>query len=262
MRIPAGTPPIRSRDRATIEAFLSLDPVSSAVAWHRALDMEGEKEVYVDADPPRAVLGIVRPEWAEGGGGIALHATDPRAAQEVMPAWPHGPVFFHLSEEWMLPLMEARTDRWDGGVFWLFELDRKDFVGDVRHTVQPLGPEWAERVAKVWDPEWSRAPDYIRTRLNAGHGYAVYEDGKPVAWAFTHLETPRVSLMGFLHVLEGYRRKGYARSVSSALAQDILDREMIPALHVATDNMPSLELTASLGFHRVRKQVWGEAVMR
>jgi GNAT superfamily N-acetyltransferase len=260
--MPPFMPPHRTTDRATVEAFLDQDPVASAVAWYRCTEMEGAKEVYVDADPPHAVLGIVRPEWAEGGAGIALHSADPNAAQQVLEAWPRGPTFFHLSEEWMLSLVEPRIGAWDGGVFWLFELDPKDFRGEVRHEVRPLGPEWADLVAKVWDPEWDQAADYVRARIAAGHAYAVYVDGEPVAWAFLHLETPRVSLMGFLHVLEGHRGKGYARSVSSALAKDVLARGKIPALHVKTDNAPSLELTASLGFHRVRKQVWGESVGR
>ena len=260
--MPPPTPPHRTKDRAAVEAFLDQDPVSSAVARYRSFEMEGEKEVYVDGEPPQAVLGVVRPEWATGAAGIALYGSDPRAAQEVLPAWPSGPCFFHLGGEWMLSLVEPRASELDGGVFWLFELDPKDFRDAVRHDVRPLGPEWAELVGKVWDPDWDRAAEYVRERIQAGHAYAVYEEGKPVAWAFTHLETPRVSMMGFLHVLEGHRGKGYARSVSSALTKDILARGKIPALHVKTDNMPSLELTASLGFHRVRKQVWGEAVMR
>jgi GNAT superfamily N-acetyltransferase len=205
---------------------------------------------------------MVRPPWAEGDAGIAMHAVDPRGAQELMPAWPQGPVFFHLSEEWMLSLLEPRAETIEAGIFWLFQLDPKDFVDHEGQSVRPLDPEFADMIGSVWDPEWKRAGPYVRSRIEAGHAYAVYEDGKPVAWAFLHFETPAVSMMGFLHVLEAYRRKGYARSVSSALIKDILVRGKIPALHVKTDNVASLEMTASLGFHRVKKQVWGEAVIR
>jgi GNAT superfamily N-acetyltransferase len=260
--MPPPTPALRLQDQQSIEALLDQDPVATAVVWNRGFDMEGEKDVYVDGDPPRAVLAIVRPKWAEGAAGVALHALDPRAATDVMPAWPRGPVFFHLSEEWMLSLVEPRMESWDGSVFWLFELDRRDFLHVERHDVQPLGPEWAGVVGKTWDPGWNQAEDYVRTRIKAGHAYAVFQEGKPVAWALTHLETPKVSMMGFLHVLEPYRRKGYARALSSVLAKDILDRGKIPALHIKTDNVPSLGLTSSVGFHRVRKQVWGEAMMR
>lgn len=260
--MPSPTPAHRTEDRAAVEAFLRQDPVTTAVMWNRAFDMEGPKEVTVDGDPPKAALAVARPPWAGGGAGIAMHAVDPRAAQELMPAWPKGDVFFHLTEEWMLPLVEARAETLDAGVFWLFELDAEDFVDGEGTGVRPLDPQWGERVGKIWDPDWDRAGLYVRSRIEAGHAYAVYEDGKPVAWALTHFETPAVSMMGFLHVLEPHRRKGYARAVSSALVKDILARGKIPALHVKTDNVPSLELTASLGFHKVKKQVWADAVMR
>ncbi len=236
--------------------------MTAAVTWNRAFDVEGPKETYVDAEPPRAALAVVRPPWAEGDAGIGMHAVDPKAAAELMPFWPKGPVFLHLGEEWMLPLVETRAERIDVGVFWLFQLDGREFVDHEGPGVRPLEPAWGDMIGKVWDPEWGHAGAYVRSRIEAGHAYAVYVDGKPVAWAFLHFETPEVAMMGFLHVLEPYRGKGYARSVASALAKDVLARGKIPALHVKTDNVPSLELTASLGFHRVKTQVWGDAVIR
>lgn len=236
--------------------------MTAAVAWNRAFDMEGPRELYVDAEPPRAALAIAHPPWADGAAGIAMYGVDPRAAQALMPSWPKGEVFLHLSEEWMLSLVEARAERIDPGVYWLFQLDPKDFVDAEGPGVGPLEPRWSEMIGPIWDPEWGHASAYVRRRIEQGHAYAAYEDGKPVAWAFLHFETPQVSLMGFLHVLEPYRRKGYARSVSSALVKDILARGKIPALHVKTDNVPSLEMTTRLGFHRVKTQVWGEAVIR
>lgn len=256
------TPPNRMTDRATVEAFLARDAVSSAVAWNRAFDMEGEKEVYVDGEPPRGVLTIARPKWAEGAAGVALDAGDPASAARLLEAWPHGEVFFHLGEEWMLSLVEPRAESIDGGVFWLFALDPKDFVDREGPGVEPLDPKWGDMIGQVWDPGWGGAGAYVRTRIEAGHAYAVYDDGKPVAWAFLHFETPKVSVLGFLHVLESHRRMGYAKSVSSALVKDVLRRGKVPALHVKTDNVPSLEMTSGLGFHRVKKQVWADAVMR
>ncbi len=259
--LPA-TPLVKTEDRALVQAFLRQDPVTTAVTWNRAFDVEGPKEVYVAGDPPMAALAIARPFFGEAGAGIAMHAVDPKAARNLMPAWPRGTVFLHLSEEWMLPLVEPRAESFDGGVFWLFQLHPNDFVEGEGPEARALDPAWGDMIGKVWDPTWDLAGPYVRSRIEAGHAYAVYDEGKPVAWAFLHFETPEVSMMGFLHVLEPYRRKGYAQSVASALAKDILDRGKIPALHVKTDNVPSLELTESMGFHRVKKQVWGDAVIR
>ncbi len=260
--MPPSTPPLRTEDRKAVEAFFDEDPVGTAVGWNRAFDMEGPKEIYVNALPPQAVLAVARPPWGGGGAGIAMHAASPKAARALMPAWPSGPVFFHLGEEWMLSVVEPRTESLDAGVFWLFQLEPDDFADRATAKVQPLEAKWGDLVGKVWDSDWDAAGPYVRSRIEAGHAYAVYEDGQPVAWALTHFETPKVSMMGFLHVLEPYRGKGYARSVACALARDILARGKIPALHVKTDNVPSLELTSSLGFHRVKKQVWADAVIR
>ncbi len=260
--MPPTTPPVKTTNRALVEAFLRLDPVGTAVVWNRAFDMEGPKEAHVVGDPPRAALAVARPFHGEAGSGVAMHALDPPSAKELMDAWPTGTVFLHLTEEWMLPLVEARAESFEGGAFWLFQLDPKDFRDRPNAEVRPLDPEWGDMIGKVWDPTWDLAGAYVRSRIEQGHAYAVYDGDRPVAWAFLHFETPEVSMMGFLHALEPYRGKGYARAVSAALAKDILARGKIPALHVKTDNVPSLELSASLGFHRVKKQVWGDAVIR
>lgn len=260
--IPFSTSRVPPTDRAIVEEILARDPVSNAVVWNRAFDMEGEREIYTEDEPPKGVLAVAHPGWAEGAAGVAMQAEDPRVASRLMEHWPHGPVFLHLTEEWMLPLVEARSGKVDGGVFWLWERDTRNPPKRDPTEVRPLDPRWAERIGKVWDPGWDGAAGYVRRRIEAGHAYAVEVDGEPVAWALTHFETPRVSMMGFLHVLEPHRRKGYAKAVSLALVQDILDRGKIPALHVKTDNVASLELTASLGFHRVKKQVWAEAILR
>ncbi len=260
--MPPPTAPFKTEDRSLVEAFLRRDLVTTAVAWNRAFDLDGPRELYVDGDPPRAFLATVRPRSFGGDGAVAMHAVDPQAAERLMAVWPHGPTSVHLTEEWMLPLVEAQAERFDSGVFWLFELDAKDFRDHEGPGVKPLDPKWGDMIGKIWDPDWDLAGAYVRSHIEAGHAYAVYEEGKPVAWALLHFETPAVSMMGFLHCLEPYRGKGYARSVSSALVKDILARGKIPALHVKTDNVPSLELSASLGFHRVKKQVWGDAVIR
>lgn len=218
-------------------------------------------EAYVDGLPPRAVLLVAPPPWIEDGRGISVHAADAEAAAAVCEGVPSGRVLFHLTDEWLLGFLEARALELDAHPAWLFALDPKDFVDGQRHEVRPLTTEWSSLVAKAWESESDEEP-YVRSRIEAGPSAAVYLDGAPMAWGMTHFETDGLSEMGFLHVLEAHRRKGYARSVGSALVKDILARGKVPILHVYADNVPSLELTVSLGFHKVKRQVWGEAVLR
>jgi RimJ/RimL family protein N-acetyltransferase len=250
---------VRAEDRDAVRGFLDEDPVGNAFVWDRAFQMAPDARVFVDGVPPRAVLSVARPPWAHGDHGVGLRATDPQAARSVVDGLPSGPAFCHLAEEWTLPFVREKARKIDAWPAWLFQLDPADFVDAQAHDTQPLTPDWAPRIAQAWSPDWP-AEDLIRSRILGGPSFAAYQAGEPVAWAMTHFETDRVSAMGFLHVLEGHRGKGYARSVACAFAKDILRRGKIPIAHVDVDNAPSLALTRGLGFREVKRQIWAEAI--
>lgn len=255
------TQAIRIEDREAVRPFLEGDPVGNAVVWDRVFQHADYKEIYADGNPPKAVLAMARAMFPEGPTGFALHALEPAAAKTVLEAVPVGPAFFFLTEEWPIALLEPRAQELQPRSAWLFGLNPEDFVDLQAHEVQPVTVEWAGRIAKLWEPDWP-SELYVRSRIEKGSSCGIYEDDQLVAWAMTHFETDRVSMMGFLHVLEEYRRKGYAKSVGSALIKDILGRGKIPALHIYVDNAASLELAEELGFHRVKRQVWADAVLR
>src|SRR5438876_1096663 len=122
--------------------------------------------------------------------------------------------------------------------------------------------------AVTWDRVFQQpnyevsAEGYVRRRIETGPTAAVYDDGRPVAWALTHMVTDRVGIVGMVHVLEAYRRKGLAHAVVAAISQDLIRAGKTPALHAYVDNVASLSLFPTLGFRRVRRQVWGDAVFR
>ena len=250
-----------AQDRDAVEKFLDADPVGTAFVWERGLRPDAPTTAFAVGGPPRAVLGIVRPAWAGGASGIAMHALRPDDAGELLAAWPTGPVFVHLTDEWMRPLAESRADQLELNRFWLFRLDAQDFVEHEAAGVRSLGPEWATLVAHHWSPGWD-ATAYVRSRMDAGPALAIFDGGTPVAWVLTHAETPTVSVIGFIHVLDPYRRRGYALSLTSAIVKNVLRRGKIPALHVQTENTASLDLVEKLGFRRLRRQLFGEGVMR
>lgn len=259
--IARGTKALSEDERDPVRGFLDLDPIGNAVVWNRAFQLGEDRAIYVDDVPPKAVAALARPRWAQGATGLAVHATEPSAVTTLPGVIPPGYAFVHLTEEWLLPILEPRASEIQAKAAWLFALDREDFVDLQRHEVERIGPEWALMIAKFWEPEWTAEP-YVRSRIEAGPAVGVYQDGDLVAWALTHFETEHVSMMGFLHVKEEHRGKGYAKSVSAALIKEILKRGKTPALHVYVDNVPSLELTPQLGFHRVKRQMWADAVFR
>lgn len=249
------------KDLAAARKDLESDPVGNAVVLNRGFDAESHSDVYADGVPSKAVLVVGAPRWAGGASAMAFQASDPLAAKALAGAIPAGPANIHVTEEWLLPLVEARAAELDPHAAWLFALDTRDFVDLQEHDVKPVDAKWAPFIAKLWEPEHP-LEGYIRSRIEAGPAYGIYDGDDLVAWAMTHFETDRVSMMGFLHVKEGYRGRGYAKSVGCALIKDILKRGKIPALHVYVDNVPSLELTPQMGFHRVKRQAWAFGVFR
>jgi GNAT superfamily N-acetyltransferase len=248
------------KDRGEIRSFLDQDPVGNAVVWDRVFQQD-DYRIYVYGSPPRGLIAIRLGRRERSPNFIVLHALDVEAAGALCGSIPAGFTILHLTEEFSLPILETRAAEFRPRPAWLFRLDPADFVDHADGRIKPLEPRWADRVAKLWEPEWP-AEQYVRERIQAGPTAAIYEDGEPVAWALTHMVTDKVAIVGMVHVLAGYRRKGLARSVVAAVSRDLIRLGKIPALHAYVDNTASLALFPTLGFRKVRRQVWGEAVFR
>ena len=276
MRAP--TEPIRVDDRERVRSFLETDREANAVVWNRVYEHPGYRELWIDDPSPKALLAMDRATSTDGTTGFVLHAIDVSAARELMPLLPAGDVHFHLTEEWQLGAVEERASEIHARPAWLFRLDPKRFVDLQTHEVHPVPEDRAPIIAALRAPgrppghgaritaevggrAWP-AEAYVRSRIRRYPTAGVTVDGELVAWALTHFETDRVMMMGFLHVLEAHRRRGYAKSAGSALAKEAIRRGKTPILHVYADNVASIELTEAMGFRRVKKQVWGDAVLR
>jgi len=81
-----------------------------------------------------------------------------------------------------------------------------------------------------------------------------------VAWALTHVVTDRVGIIGMVHVVEDHRRKGLAKSVTAAVSRALVESGKIPTLHAYAYNRASLALFPTLGFQKLKRQVWADAV--
>lgn len=247
-------------DRSTLRPFLRLDPLRNATVIHRMFHHPDFTFAFADALPePRAVLALAPSDSPDRPHQFALHAVDAVAGRRVLGAVPPGFCLYHIADDLAFaPVRERFRVGWWGDAVY-FAMEPEDFHDGQAHEVQRLRPEHAEKVAKIWAPDWPAA-GYVRSRIESGPTGAIYEGGEPVAWYLTHLETDDVVMLGFLHVLEAHRRKGFARSLSSALIREILVKGKTPACHVYTDNDASIRLMESLGFYRVCIQAWGDGV--
>jgi predicted GNAT family acetyltransferase len=62
--------------------------------------------------------------------------------------------------------------------------------------------------------------------------------------------------MGFLHVVEEYRGRGMARTLTTALSERMLRLGIQPFVYILTTNKPSIRLTAGMGFSRAGQLSW------
>ncbi|HTW91171.1 MAG TPA: GNAT family N-acetyltransferase [bacterium] len=123
-------------------------------------------------------------------------------------------------------------------------------VIDKTHRVSRLRPPDAQLIARAWP--YGRSAEHILSRIRKGPGYCIRRKGQPVAWGLMHDD----GSMGFLHVVEQYRHHGMARTLTTALARNLLRRGIQPFMYIVTTNRPSLRLTASMGFSRAGRFSW------
>ena len=133
---------------------------------------------------------------------------------------------------------------------WLYELagPPPPPVRGVR--VEELGPADARAIAELWPH--GRRVDYVRARIRCWPTYAVRRGGRLAGWGMTHDD----GSMGFLHVLDEWRGRGFARAITAVLARRLLELGVRPHLYIMQDNRASISLTESCGFRRVKDYWW------
>jgi len=254
---PPATQAIHVDDPASVRAFLESDPVENAFAWHWAFQQRG-RDLYVDRIPPPTILTESHANPPITFRFSVLAGADRESARIVLQAARPGEAFLMLQNPELIDVVRARANAVAIRPAWLYRLDRENFRDVQAHDVRPIPASWAAKIANLWEPEWDAVP-YVRSRLEAGPAVGIYDGDELVAWYATHISTDRVAVMGFLHVLDKYRHRGYARSLSCALSKEIFRQGKIPACHVYEENTPSLALMDSLGLTRIKRQAFVQA---
>ena len=93
---------------------------------------------------------------------------------------------------------------------------------------------------------------YVRDRVLCGPSVAIQEGNQLVAWAMTQDD----GAIGFLHVMDKYRKKGYGRGVTTALIKELRQQGKTPYVYIENDNQQALRLVSKLGFERDKNIHW------
>ena len=165
----------------------------------------------------------------------------------------HGITKYYFSvEDWMIPLILKY-----GEADWI--LTTKRYVLDL--TVDTDSPKIKiEIIDKAFVPTILENSDYkdfisveyITDRIEKDISAGITINNKLVAWGFTHDD----GALGFLHVLEEHRKKGYGIDILLALIQ-MRKKENKPIFgNIVPNNIASSKLIMKLGFTLDRKVSW------
>ncbi len=248
----------RLRFRPKARGILCARPLWNALPIHRVFHAPAsERDVFVNRmDDPQALMTVGR--YAPHV--VSMAGTNEKALRTLLDDLEGGKEYrFHALDARTADRVRRSFDVQSDNPSWFYTLERKDFVGDVRHEVSPLVPEDAETINEHWNPEEDSAR-YIRSRIEKGLAFGMRVDGELVAWDATHLETDRAIMVGLLHVMERFRKRGYARSITTTMINAVFEKGKTPICHIFKDNEPSVRLTEEMGFKRRGEHIWLRAV--
>jgi ribosomal protein S18 acetylase RimI-like enzyme len=226
-----------------------------------------EADAFLEAQYPRSLhlLGMIRGGEARlvecvadgvlvrGKVSYGLLATSAEATESLLDriSW-DGPVSFSALPSTIADHVVRRgTVSWRDQ-FWLCYLPGDARLPSPPASVQPLDPRDASTIQRFWPYADESSILYIRERIEGGITAGLRLGGDLVSWGLTHTS----GAMGFLHVLEDHRGRGYAKAVTYRLVEEIRRRGETPFVYISVRNDSSLGLAAKLGMVRVEQVEW------
>ncbi len=117
---------------------------------------------------------------------------------------------------------------------------------------RPLTIEDAEKADKYWDYRSDHSLEYVKEIITNKLCEGIDDSDELVAWAVTHGD----SSLGIMYVMEGHRRKGYAKDITNSMSIKVRKSGRIPFLFVVENNHKSFSLTQKMGFRSVNHIAW------
>ena len=155
-------------------------------------------------------------------------------------------------ENWMLPIItEGYQVEWQLKTRRYYFPEDKDIKEPV-HAVDNLREGDIEVILEHSLYAEHLSHELLKKRMEEGISAAVRVDSKLAAWGMTHDDKS----LGFLHVIEKYRQRGFAQDIGRSLIKK--KREMGEAIYIniEVDNEKSIKLSEGMGFKYDREISW------
>ena len=122
----------------------------------------------------------------------------------------------------------------------------------IKHPITKLGSAEAEEIADLLEeefPEWGEfTADRIRERLKEDVLFLGIKEGEKVVSLCNTRILDFGSNIGMVATRKGYRGRGYATSIVSALLKEILRESELALIHVLSDNPSAIQVYTKVGF--------------
>ena len=138
----------------------------------------------------------------------------------------------------------------------LMTLQRGEEQLDIKHPVTKLTSAEAEEIASLLEeefPEWGEfTSDRIRERMKENVLFLGIKEGERLVSIGNTRILGFGSNIGMVATRKGYRGKGYATSIVSALLKEILRESKLALIHVLSDNPSAIRAYTKVGFKPYR----------
>ena len=160
--------------------------------------------------------------------------------------------FFGALDDWMIPfLINDREVEWLINAYQFHFPENNKIPENIIET-RKLTKEDSEYIISQSNYKEILSVEYLNERMDKSVSAGIYDDGKLVAWALTHDD----GSLGTMHVLEEYRRRGFAKEITISLIRQCREINKIPFLQCEIKNIPAQKLVKNLGFVKDRNVSW------
>ncbi len=160
--------------------------------------------------------------------------------------------YFASLEDWMLPILLNNKDaEWKLTTMRLY-LPKNKLIRKSKIATKKLNLFDSKTIIENSNYKSILSTEYLEDRISKSYSAGVHANGALIGWGLTHDD----GALGSLHVMNDYRKKGYARAILISLINQCRADEKIPFVQVEEKNTPALNLVKSLGFAEDRKVTW------
>ncbi|MDF1548559.1 MAG: GNAT family N-acetyltransferase [Bacteroidales bacterium] len=160
--------------------------------------------------------------------------------------------YYYSVEDWMIPLIfEFGTPEWVMTTN-RYILQENAVLRSPEADIVKIDKGYASFIHENSDYKAFTSIAYIEDRLTKDISAGIIENNMLAAWGFTHDD----GALGFLHVLDKYRNRGYATEIMLALIQERKKTHKPVYGNIVPDNNASKNLVGKLGFKLDCKISW------